>query len=64
MASIRKRNGKWQVQIRRLGSAAVAKSFLNRKDAEAWSRQWEVQADRQDLPKDPKQLERITLLVS
>jgi len=61
MASIRKRNGKWQVQIRRLGSPNLAKSFVMRKDAEAWARQVEVQADRKELPKDQRQLERHTI---
>jgi integrase len=32
-----------------------------RKDAEAWAREMEVQADRRDLPRDPKVLQRITL---
>jgi integrase len=32
-----------------------------RKDAQEWARQMEVQADRRDLPPDPKALQRITL---
>jgi integrase len=32
-----------------------------RKDAEAWGRQMEVQADRRELPRDPKALQRLTL---
>ncbi len=61
MASIRKHRGKWQVQIRRLGSPAASKSFVNRKDAEAWARQGEVQIDLKNLPQDPRQLQRYTL---
>lgn len=61
MATIRKRRGKWQVQIRRKNFRPVVKSFIQRKDAEAWSRQTELEIDRQALPGDPRQLERITL---
>lgn len=61
MASIRKHRGKWQVQIRRSGSPAISKSFINKTDAQIWARQTEIHADRRDLPKDPRQLERIIL---
>jgi integrase len=61
MATIRKRNDKWQVQIRRIGFSAISKSFHVRKDAIAWARQTEVQGDRADLPPDPKALQRVTL---
>lgn len=61
MASIRKHRDKWQVQIRRIGTPALSRSFINRKDAEAWSRQLEVQADRLELPKNPRELERHLL---
>jgi integrase len=61
MATIRKRGAKWQVQIRRVGFPSVSRSFHVRKDAEAWARQTEVQADRSDLPGDPRILHRITL---
>jgi integrase len=64
MASIRRRQDKWQVQIRRLGQRPLCQSFILRRDAEAWARQMEVQADRHELPQahlDPKILDRITL---
>jgi hypothetical protein len=60
MATIRKRGAKWQVQIRRLGVRPISRSFHVHKDAEAWARQMEVQADRRDLPRDPKALQRVT----
>jgi hypothetical protein len=60
MATIRKRGHKWQVQVRRNG-LFVSKSFHTQKDAQEWARQMEVQADRRDLPPDPKALERVTL---
>jgi hypothetical protein len=61
MATIRRRGNRWQVQVRRTGHPEVSKSFLSRKDAEAWSRQTEVEVDRTALPHDPRQLERHTL---
>ena len=61
MATIRKRGAKWQVQIRRLGQRHISRSFNVRKDAAGWARQMEVQADRHDLPNDPKALQRVTL---
>ena len=61
MATIRKRGVKWQVQIRRVGVRSISRSFHVRKDAEAWARQMEVQADRCELPDDPRALQRVTL---
>jgi integrase len=61
MATIRLRGDKWQVQVRRSGSSAVSKSFLRRKDAEAWARQTEIQADRAELPADTRSLKGISL---
>lgn len=46
MASIRKHGNKWQVRINRKGHAELSQSFLNRADAERWSRQIEVQLDQ------------------
>lgn len=61
MATIRKRRDKWQVQIRRAGHRPFSKSFNVRKDALAWARQSEVQADRAELPTDTKVLHGMTL---
>lgn len=61
MATIRKRKHKWEVQVRRVGLRPISKSFHILKDAEAWARHMDVQADRRDLPPDPKELERLTL---
>lgn len=38
MASIRKRNEKWQARVRVKGFESVEKSFLNRADADAWGK--------------------------
>lgn len=61
MATIRKRGNKWQVQIRRLGATPVSRSFLRRTNAEEWAREIELQADRRELPKDHRELQRHTL---
>jgi integrase len=61
MATLRRRGNKWQVQIRRVGSQFVSRSFHSLRDAHAWSRQMEIQADRGDLLSDPKALQKLTL---
>ena len=61
MATIRARGDKYHVQVRRKGHRSINRSFHSLKDARAWARQTEVQADRRELPADPKALERITL---
>lgn len=61
MATIRKRRDKWQVQVRRSGHRPISKSFNNRKDAQAWARQREVQADCHESLPSLKVLQQITL---
>lgn len=61
MATIRKRNDRWHVQIRRKGSATVTRSFLTKADAQAWARQTETQADRRGLPVGLKILDTLTV---
>jgi integrase len=46
MASIRKRQNKWQVQVRRQGMATKTKSFLRKDDAIRWARQQELNFDK------------------
>jgi integrase len=46
MASIRNRQGKWQVRIIRKGFAPITKSFIAKQDAERWSRQIEAEIDK------------------
>ena len=50
MATIRKRHGKYEVQVRRTGQPHVSRTFIEHKDAKAWARQMEIAADRNDLP--------------
>jgi hypothetical protein len=66
MATIRKHRNKWQVQIRRTGLRPTSRSFALRKDAlewttHMWTTHMERQADRHELPTDPKALQRVTL---
>lgn len=61
MASIRKRNDKWEVQIRRKGFSSLCKSFHIKTDALEWARYMEQKADRRSLPYDPKKLDAVTL---
>ena len=57
MASIRRRNGKYQVQVR-IGKYSTSKSFLLLSDAKEWARNQEIKASgrlflgRQYQPKD------------
>ena len=50
MATIRKRRGKWQVQIRRVGYPAVSRSFLSKADAQRWGREQERLVDLGEAP--------------
>jgi integrase len=49
MATIRKRNGKWQVQVRRLGQPTISRTFQAKEDAQRWAREQERLADLGDL---------------
>ena len=49
MATIRKRGNKYHVQIRLAGSPPVTKSFITKKDAQAWARQTEIKHDQNEL---------------
>lgn len=46
MASIRFRNGRFQVQVRIKGQPSKTKSFTRRKDAERWAREITIAAER------------------
>jgi hypothetical protein len=47
--------------VRRLGNPSVTKTFHVLRDAQAWARHMEVQADRRDLPLDSRALQQVTL---
>lgn len=61
MASIRKRNDRWHVQIRRKGYPALNRSFATKSDAVAWARKVETDVDRRGLPVGLKVLDSLTL---
>jgi integrase len=61
MASIRKRNGKFQVQIRRTGYPTISKSFAQKKDAQEWARLREIELDRDELAPCRRNLSTIKL---
>jgi integrase len=61
MPSIRKRNDKWQVQVRIKDAPPVSKSFTLKQDAERWAREMEAQAQRGALPVNRKALDGMTL---
>jgi hypothetical protein len=39
MATIRRRNGRYQAMIRRRGSPHLSKTFISHRDAKIWARQ-------------------------
>lgn len=61
MATVRKRGGKWQVQVRRDGHTPQSKTFTRKCDAEAWGRDREIEIARGDAVVDPKRLRELTL---
>ncbi len=61
MATIRKRAGKYQVQIRRKGSATISKTCASRNEAETWARLMETKADTGDLPVSLRLLDEYTV---
>lgn len=44
MATIRKRSGKWHVQVRKMGKS-ITKSFTSKSDAERWARDEEIRIE-------------------
>lgn len=61
MASLRYRNDKWQVQVRRYGHTPQSKSFRSKADAQRWARHIEAELDRTLIPNDPRLLSTITI---
>ena len=61
MASIRKRNGKYQVQVRRAGYQTLSRTFTHRRDAQEWANETELKADRRGMPENLKEVDKMTL---
>ncbi|MBV37368.1 MAG: integrase [Rhodospirillaceae bacterium] len=49
MASIRSRNSRYQVQVRRAGLGSRSRTFVRKQDAERWARKMEAQFDQGEL---------------
>lgn len=60
MATIRKRGGKRQVQIRRKGQT-LSRTFIQKADAQRWANQTEMEVDRKGLQPDLTALEHLTV---
>ena len=60
MASIRRRNGRYQVRVTRCGQS-VSRTFIQLDDAKRWARRSEIEADTADLPNTRKALQGVTL---
>ena len=52
MATITKRNGRWQARVRRKGFPTQTKTFANKTSAQRWVRHTEVQIETHGLAKD------------
>lgn len=49
MGTIRNRNGKFQAQVRRLGTTTISKTFMNKKEAMVWVRSIEARLDAGEI---------------
>jgi integrase len=59
--NIRKRNGRYQVQIRRRGHKNISKTFMQKSDAMKWGRAVEIQLD-QSRYRDTSNASKTTLI--
>ena len=60
MATLRKRNNKWHVPVRRNGQPSQYNSFISKTDAHKWARQIEGEMDKAVFPIDKRILEELT----
>jgi integrase len=61
MATIRNRNGRWHVQIRKANARPISRTFIYRKDAELWAREREREIELEGCGHSKKQLLSQTL---
>ncbi|MDC1020220.1 site-specific integrase [Alphaproteobacteria bacterium] len=54
MASIRKRNNRWEVRVRRIGQPTQTKTFTLKTDAQKWAREAEIALEKGILLEKPK----------
>jgi integrase len=60
MAGYRKREGKWEVRIRRLNQNGISKTFVSKEDAQKWAREYEGKLEK-GLFEDLSHANAITL---
>ena len=56
MATLRRRNNKWQVQVRIRNYGATSKTFINKKDALQWGREKEIELQRCAIKYRPQKI--------
>lgn len=61
MATLRKRNGKWQAQVRIHGAKPISRTFYHKQDAERWGRETEIEVQRGSFRNDAAVLGAIKL---
>jgi integrase len=61
MATFRRRKGKWQVQVRKLGHPPLSRTFIRHADAISWAKQVEIAIDKGDATADSRSLRTITV---
>ena len=54
MASLRKRNNRWEVRVRRSGQPTQTKTFTLKSDAQQWAREAEIALEKGELLHKPK----------
>jgi len=61
MANLRKRSGKWQVQVRRKGLQSLCRTFPTKTDALRWARETETCIDQGAYATSDSMLAQITV---
>jgi hypothetical protein len=61
LASIRKRSGNWQAQVRRADQKTLSRTFSKKADAVAWARAKEAELDAAEEPAHVVELATTTL---
>ncbi|TXN80037.1 site-specific integrase [Methylobacterium sp. WL8] len=61
MPTIRKRNGRYQAQVRVTGSAPVSRTFMTKSEAVRWARMTEHEVETVGLSPKKERLETVTL---
>ena len=56
MASIRKRNNRWEVRVRRSGYPTQTKTFTHKSSAQTWAREAELALEQGNLTCRPQRL--------